>query len=69
MHEGGTNISSGLGQFGVSANKYDKILGYTELRRNDINTAKNLLISMEPLRLVRDDEHARRPSDPHHMPD
>lgn len=45
---------------------YDKIQGYTGLRRNDINTAKNLLISMELLRLVRDEEHARRPSDPHH---
>lgn len=45
---------------------YEKIQSYTGLRRNDINTAKNLLISMELLRLVRDDEHARRPSDPHH---
>lgn len=44
-----------------AAISYEKIQGYTGLCRNDINTAKNLLISMELLRLIRDDEHARRP--------
>lgn len=45
---------------------YDKIRQYTGLRNNDISKAIQLLVASELVRLVRDDEQARRPADPHH---
>jgi hypothetical protein len=45
---------------------YEKIGLYTGLRREDISTAVNLLISLQLLRKVTDEEHPRRPQDPHH---
>lgn len=45
---------------------YEKIAQYTGLRRQDISTAANLLISLELLRLVTDAERPRRPQDRPH---
>lgn len=46
---------------------YEKIMQYTGLRRQDVSTAANLLISLELLRRVTDEERPRRPQDPFHI--
>jgi hypothetical protein len=45
---------------------YDKIGTYTGLRREEISTAVQLLVSMQLVRLLTDEEQQRRPGDPHH---
>ncbi len=45
---------------------YDKIGMYTGLRRDDISTAVQLLVSMQLVRLLTDEEEERRQGDRHH---
>ncbi|MYM73509.1 hypothetical protein GTP56_15045 [Duganella sp. FT134W] len=45
---------------------YDKIMQYTGLRRQDVSTAANLLISLELLRVTHE-ARPRRPQAPFHI--